>query len=98
MNGSVLCSECISSKKLTEFDGLPDVDRFSTKNILLPLTNEVVRAIDFVMRADVRRLFSFNLTKEEDRLLFSRAGEVYLKNHLERDFDTLNFYHSVTEL
>ena len=95
MNGALLCSECISSKKLTEFDDLPEVDRFATRNVLLPLTNEVVRAIDFVIHADVKRLFSFNLTKEEERLLFSHAGEVYLKNHLERGFDTLDFYHSV---
>ena len=98
MNGSLLCSDCITLKKITEFDELPDVDRFATRNVLLPLTNEVVRAIDFVIRADVKRLFSFNLINEEDRALFSRAGEVYIKNHLERGFDTLDFYHSVTKL
>lgn len=98
MNGALLCSECISSKKLTEFDELPDIDRYATRNVLLPLTNEVVRAIDFVIHANVKRLFSFNLTKEEDRLLFSRAGEVYIKNHLERGFDALDFYHSVTQI
>lgn len=97
MNGALLCSECISHKRLTEFDELPEFDRFATRNVLLPLTNEVARAIDFVIRADVKRLFSFNLTNEEDRSLFSRAGEIYIKNHLERGFDTLDFYHSVTE-
>ena len=27
--------------------------------------------------------------------LFNPAGEIYLQNHLERGFDTLDFYHDV---
>ena len=52
-------------------------------------------AIRYAVCADLKRLYSFALNKESDILLFSEAGEVYLQNHLERGFETLNFYHDV---
>ncbi len=98
MNGSLLCSECIGERKLTEFDELPDVDRYSTKNILLPVTAEVILAINYAISAPVQRLFSFSLSNESDISLFSHAGEIYLQNHLERGFDTLTFYRSLANI
>ena len=97
MNGSLLCCECVKSKNHALTNELPEYDRFSTKNILFPLTGEVVMAIRYAITADVRRLFSFTLKSNDDVYLFSRAGEVYLQNHLERGFDTLDFYRDISK-
>ena len=32
---------------------------------------------------------------DSDVYMFSKAGEVYLQNHLERGFDTLDFYRAI---
>ena len=100
MNGSLLCSECLKAKGLAAYDPETElsIDRFATKNVLLPLTKEVLMAINYVITAPIQRLFSFNLTDIEDLRLFSRAGEIYLENHLERGFETLKFYYSVADL
>jgi len=98
MNGSLLCSECIADKKIPITNDIAEYDRFETKNILLPMTPEVIMAIRYAVSADQKRLFSFNLNKESDVSLFSQAGEVYVQNHLERGFDTLNFYRDVIGL
>ena len=95
MNGALLCSECIADKKLPLTNEIAEYDRFETKNILLPLTPEVVMAIRYAVSANLKRLYSFALTKESDLSLFSEAGETYLQNHLERGFETLSFYHDV---
>ncbi len=95
MNGALLCSECIADKKLPLTNDIAEYDKFETKNILLPLTPEVVMAIRYAVSADLKRLYSFALTKKSDLSLFSEAGETYLQNHLERGFETLGFYHDV---
>ena len=97
MNGCLICSDCLKSKNHPLTEGIPEYDRFSTRNILVPLTNEVIMAIRYVSAADPKRLFSFALTKEDDVRAFSRAGEIYLQNHLERGFDTLDFYRAVAQ-
>lgn len=95
MNGSLICSDCLKTKNSPLEDTIAEYDRFSTKNILLPLTNEVIMAIKYAISADPKRLFSFSLLNEDDVYIFSKAGEVYLQNHLERGFDTLDFYRAV---
>lgn len=95
MNGALLCSECIADKKLPLTNEIAEYDKFETKNILLPLTPEVIMAIRYAVSADLKRLYSFALTKKSDLSLFSEAGETYLQNHLERGFETLGFYHDV---
>ena len=96
MNGSLLCCDCIKVKNHPLNDEIPEYDKFSTKNILFPLTNEVLMAIRYSINASPKRLFSFALKSDDDIRLFSRAGETYLQNHLERGFDTLEFYRSVS--
>lgn len=100
MNGSLLCSDCLSAKQKTFYaqslSDVPEYDRFSTRNILIPLSAEVILAIRYASTAPVSRLFSFTLTQKNDVELFSKAGETYLQNHLERSFDTLDFYHIIS--
>ena len=52
MNGALLCCECVKSKELALTGEIPEYDRFATKNVLFPLTNEVVMAIPRRSSAD----------------------------------------------
>ena len=95
MNGALLCCECVKSKEIALTGEIPEYDRFATKNVLFPITSEVLMAIRYSITANPKRLFSFTLKSEEDINSFSRAGEIYLQNHLERGFDTLDFYREI---
>ena len=95
MNGSVICKDCLSKKS----GGLPlpDVDGYETRNIILPLDASSLDAMRYVASAPPQRLFAFGLGQGRSLSLFSKAAEIYLLNHLERDFDTLHFYNSIKE-
>ena len=95
LNGALLCCECIKSKEIAITGELPEYDRFATKNVLLPVTGDVIMAIRYAISANPKRLFSFTLKSEDDINTFSHAGEIYLQNHLERGFDTLDFYREI---
>ena len=92
MNGNLICAEC--QKKRSGSLPFPDVDAYETRNILIPLDSSALAALRCVLTASPKKIFSFKL-EGESLELFSRATETYLLNHLERDFDTLHFYHSV---
>ena len=95
MNGAVVCDECL--KKREGNLPMPEVDRFSARNILLPLDASSLEAMRYVERSPIQRLFAFGLSDERSLQLFCRAAETYLLNHLERDFETLQFYNSLKE-
>ncbi len=95
MNGSLLCSSCLGSTNMSNVAPVMQDGNLYTQNILVPITPEVIMAIKYVISAPVNRLFSFVLNKESDVACLSKAGETYLQNHLERGFDTLEFYRTV---
>lgn len=95
MNGAILCDSCLKKRG----DGLPipETDKFYTKNILLPLDAAALAAIRYVVSAPLQRIFSFSVSNPRSAELFYRASELYLLNHLERDFETLHFYNSIKD-
>lgn len=97
MNGSLICSACLTSKKLPLTEEIAEYDRFATKNILVPISIDVIKAINYVSTSEPKRLFSFTLSKSEDLNSFSHLGEIYLQNHLECGFETLEFFRMVTK-
>ena len=94
MNGAIICQDCMSARGVGQA-APPETDVYLSRNILLPISASVLAAIRYVEGASPSRLFSFELKDRGDMLDFSRVGETYLQNHLERGFDTLNFYKSV---
>ena len=96
MNGGVICAEC-QRKRSGGAVPLPETDRFETRNILGPLDGSALTAIRYVRDAAPSRIFAFALTSAESLSAFCRAAETYLLNHLERDFETLEFYCAVKE-
>ena len=101
MNGNMLCSECLGKQQKGYYretdSGVITVDRYEQRSIILPMSPAVTAAVNYAVSAPVRRLFSFELKEKEDIKDFSKVGETYLSNHLERGFETLSFYHSVSE-
>ena len=93
MNGCAVCSECM--RKSSGGLPLPEVDEYSTRNIFLPMDASALRAADYVLSAPAERVFAYSVTSGESVEALCRAAETYMLNHLERNFETLDFYKSV---
>ncbi len=93
MNGRIICDTCM--KKASGAVPLPELDEYSARNIFIPMNASAVASARYVMGADIQRIFAFNLSDGESIDGFCRGAETYLLNHLERSFDTLDFYRSV---
>lgn len=96
MNGAIICEECMK-KRNKGVVTMPELDAYLSKNILLPLSPALLFAVRYIDGASPSRLFAFDLKDESDIEDFSRVGEIYLQNHLERGFDTLSFYRAVCD-
>ncbi len=94
MNGNIICPECLGSASSAERDAL--VDKYEARNILIPVSMSALTAARYVICARPERLLAFELKDAADLADFSRLGENYLQNHLERGFDTLDFYRAVS--
>ena len=68
-----------------------------THNIFVPLDSPSLTAWRYVSECEPRRVLSFDIKNAESLRLLSAATEKYVINHLERGFDTLDFYHAVKE-
>ncbi len=96
MNGSVICAECqtgLNSQR--SFADTISVNELGERRIICPMTDATLAAVRYAVTAPDKKIFSFALADPEEELYFSRVAETYLLHHLERGFDTLDFYHSV---
>ena len=59
------------------------------------LSPAVLAAMRYCMSAPLERLFAFGLEEASDLEDFARTAQTYLLSHLERGFDSLNFYHTM---
>ena len=91
MNGIVICAGC--KEKLNNEKTAND----GSASVICPVTPSVLTALNYIINADVKRIFSFSVGKEDMPMLES-VCEKYLLNHLERSFDSLEFYKSVKEV
>ncbi len=79
MDGAAYCKKCA------------EVRGFEKK---VPITRSAADAARYVSECDVKKLIAFNIVPEELSVL-ANAGESYLLNHIERSFESLNFYKAV---
>lgn len=93
MNGRLLCDACKARLNRGGI-GAASEEALGERSILIPLTEPVLAAMRFALAAPDRKIFSFSLETAQAEV-FSSATEVYLLNHLEHGFETLNFYRSV---
>lgn len=64
------------------------------KTGIVPLTPAVVAAMRHVVCGEAKRLYQFSLTPPHMHL-FAQAAENYAKAMVERELDTLTFYHRI---
>ena len=95
MNGSIFCEKCFSEKSAGA--PIPEFDRHMTHNIFVPLDRTSLAAWRYVCECEAKKVLSFDIKDAESLRLLSAATEKYVINHLERGFDTLDFYHAVKE-
>ena len=96
MNGALICSECLGKRgEIVKKNLSLSYDDVRESSVLIPLTPSSLMAVRYALYAPAEKIFSFSLTSEEDMNMFTRAGEGYLLNHLERSFDSLDLYYSI---
>ena len=98
MNGGIVCQDCIShTPRPDPLSREPEVDRFGTRSILMPLTPAALEAVRYCVGAPAKRMLSFRLGDRYDRRCFEDAAETYLLSHLERGFSSLTQYRELTK-
>lgn len=85
--GCFYCSDCFSAVHDNVHGNESDSDYFKMQ---LP----VLTAIRHIVLSDFDRLFNFRLSDKAQSQL-SEISEEYMKTHLERSFNTLDFYKSL---
>lgn len=90
MNGNCLCHACLKESSLGSH--YVELDKFESRNILIPISASALAAARYVLCAPPSRIFAFELKEDNDLADLARLAETYLLNHLERGFDTLEFY------
>ena len=96
MNGSLLCSECFTEKgKEVKHHTATSYDDIRESETVAGLSPAVLAAMRYCVSAPLERLFAFGLEDASDLEDFARTTQTYLLSHLERGFDSLNFYHTM---
>ena len=96
MNGALICGECLH-KKAPVGMRTGSYDEIREAEVICPLTPAVRAALHYCIHAPIKRIFSFELKDRDDLLLFAKTAQTYLLSHLERGFDSLQFYTTMRE-
>lgn len=91
MDGHFLCSGCraMRTQLIAPVDEEADDPRIRT--ILTLLSPAALAALRYCISCPPQKILSFRL-EEDDLVLFARAAETYLLNHIERTFPSLEIY------
>ncbi|MGN1445746.1 MAG: DNA repair protein RecO [Eubacteriales bacterium] len=96
MNGRLICADCQTKRNRAGGMMIQMQDNeLGERSILLPLSSSVLAAVRYALGAPEKKIFSFTLKDKGEEAAFAKVAETFLLNHLERGFDTLDFYHSV---
>ncbi len=94
MGGSVVCEDCfhagvIKSRRDADYNDV------RSASVICPMSASVAYALRYVIVAPAEKVFSFDITDEEELDAFEKISETYVSCHLGRSFDSLSFYHDV---
>ncbi len=91
MNGNLTCTDCLHVFSVTQEQ--LDAEE-GVRSVILPLHASTRQALCYLSQTEMAKMLSFSLPEESlDEL--SVATETYLLHHLERGFDSLDFYKSM---
>ena len=91
MAGGILCGECAERTRDALLAGALDPGE---ARILLPLSQDVLAGLHYILTADAKRQFSFTVDPSVLPQL-NAAAETYLISHIGHSFKTLSFYKSL---
>lgn len=99
MSGVFRCEECyrtdaLISEKLASRQSEQDAI-YPTGQVISLLSPSVFAAMRFSIYSQANRIFSFELKDEETLRDFAKVSEKYLLCHMDRNYGTLDFYHTV---
>ena len=87
--GGLLCSSC--RRRHETLSQLAGQRADATPMVLL--TPAVLHAIRYTGTTPIEKMLSFRLEEAADEQLFTRAGEQFLRYHLDADYTSLQMYH-----
>ena len=90
MSGAIKCRGCREKMALTN----PEPEYPHEAQAVCLLSEGAKTALGYCIYSPLKKIFSFRFS-DSDMTLFSRACEEYLLNHLERSFNSLDFYKEV---
>lgn len=83
--GCLVCSDCLLNDR--------------QKDSLIPIDRHILSALKYIVSAPPKKIFSFTLSDDKRSANeLSDITEKYLRYHLDRGFETLDFYHSISGL
>lgn len=94
-DGRLVCPDCFEKASKGFF--VPSGDEARAVSELIPLGDSALAAFIYTLTSARERMFSFELSDKDEMRAFSHLAEAYLLAHLERSFDTLDFYKSVCD-
>lgn len=95
MGGKLICTECLAKKGNKRVEVSKEFEDMPEANILCGLSPSALAAMRYIVSAPSNKIFSFELKDDGEMKELSKATECYILNHLERGFDSLEFYKSV---
>ncbi len=91
MSGTIVCYGCHTEETKTHTE--PQNPHESS--IVSLLSEGAKFALGYAIHSPLDKILSFKIS-DEDMQLFAKAAESYLINHIERSFNSLEFYKEVT--
>ena len=91
MSGDIVCYSCHTKEEKSHT--APENPHESS--IVSLLSEGAKFALGYCIHSPLDKILSFKIS-DEDMQLFARAAELYLINHIERTFNSLEFYKEVT--
>ena len=96
MDGVAVCAECREYVASERREGELLFTGEENRRPILILSETVCRTMRYVISAPLERLLAFRIDESEESA-FELACEQYLLHHVEKGYDTLNFYKDVNK-
>ncbi|MBE6686098.1 MAG: DNA repair protein RecO [Ruminococcaceae bacterium] len=93
MNGRLICNDCQRIRNLGEVQSRDAAESV----IVVRISPSMLKGLRYVLSSEAKRIFSYSIA-EDELSDYADVCEKYILNHLERGFDTLDFYKEVSSM
>jgi len=94
IDSCTVCGKVPEKPMLDVVQGVVHCAGCKTGGLSLPMSSATLRALEYILTCEDKKLYNFALEKEPLRLL-DHAAEAFVSAQLERSFRTLDYYKSV---